>query len=156
MSIQDEIDAQKYREWKNKTKNYNADYYSENKEVILAALLKKTKCELCGKIVNYQQMNRHKKSKYCERHNCNHTSDNKVNAMMMNIERLHAETKLIYSAAKPFQDFSLKNDDEYDRNRYMKDYREICRKLTTGEIKHYDDLTIWEQDLCANRGVCYE
>lgn len=62
------IDAQKYRELKQKTKEYNSSYYLKNKKEILKTLLKKTDCPLCGRQVNYQHIPRHQKSAFCQKH----------------------------------------------------------------------------------------
>ena len=70
MSANDKSDAINYRKLKEKEKNYNAKYYSENKEKILASLLKKTVCSICKRKVNYQHIPRHQKSVYCMKRKC--------------------------------------------------------------------------------------
>jgi hypothetical protein len=110
MSTQDEIDAKKFREWKNKTQKYNSEYYAQNKAVILAALLKKTKCIHCGTVVNHQQMTRHCRSTYCNNHRKPTGLQElkelairmKINVMMYDITKLHDATNAIYEKAQSF------------------------------------------------------
>jgi hypothetical protein len=106
----------------------------------------------------------------------------KIESNFRNMETLCLETQLIAYAATPFVGFKKLatkknvNFSEYkctlsraemkeaesqayldealedEEEEYMNKYRDICRRLNCGDIE-YDDLTEWEQDLCANRGV---
>lgn len=52
---------------KNNTKEYNAKYYADNKERILAMLCKMVICPLCGTSTSHQNLKRHQKGKLCKR-----------------------------------------------------------------------------------------
>lgn len=82
-----------------------------------------------------------------------------LNAQMKKIEQYYLNNKVIYNARVPFVDFSkpylqldAETEERIEDAKYMTRYYDICYRLSTGKIQ-YDDLTIWEQDLCANRGV---
>ena len=49
----------------NNSPEYNKKYYAKKRIDILTTLKAKCKCELCGRQVNYQKMNEHKKTKLC-------------------------------------------------------------------------------------------
>ena len=49
----------------NNTPEYNKKYYAKRREDILKTLATKCICELCGRQVNYQNMNQHKTTKLC-------------------------------------------------------------------------------------------
>jgi hypothetical protein len=50
-----------------KRKEYNKKYYADNKATICGKLTEKEACDICGKMVNHQHVNRHQKSKACLR-----------------------------------------------------------------------------------------
>jgi hypothetical protein len=47
-------------------KEYNKEYYAQNKARISAMLCEKEECTLCGKQVNHQGIKRHQKSPSCQ------------------------------------------------------------------------------------------
>ncbi len=51
---------------KEKQKEYNKKYYSENKEKIEALIGKKCECQFCGRSVRWQNLFKHQKSSYCK------------------------------------------------------------------------------------------
>ena len=63
------MDIQQEKKKKDKKYNnspeYNKKYYAKKRIDILTTLKAKCKCELCGRQVNYQRMNEHKKTKLC-------------------------------------------------------------------------------------------
>ena len=46
-------------------KQYNKQYYEKNREALLQKGSKDEKCELCGRIVRYQNIQKHMKSNIC-------------------------------------------------------------------------------------------
>ena len=53
-------------EGKQKTKEYNKQYYIKNKTKILAQVNKKVECTICNKITNHQHFHRHQLSSFCQ------------------------------------------------------------------------------------------
>ncbi len=51
---------------KEKQKEYNKKYYSENKEKIEASIGKQSQCIFCGRSVRWQNLFKHQKSSYCK------------------------------------------------------------------------------------------
>ena len=51
----------------NNTPEYNAAYYKKNRERTLERLLTKHKCDLCDRMVNYQNIPAHKLTKLCQK-----------------------------------------------------------------------------------------
>jgi len=49
----------------NNSSEYNKAYYAKRREEILTTLKTKCICELCGRKVNYQNMNQHKTTQLC-------------------------------------------------------------------------------------------
>jgi hypothetical protein len=45
---------------------YMKDYYKNNKETILKKAMVKQECPHCNRMIAYQQMNKHQKTKYCK------------------------------------------------------------------------------------------
>lgn len=52
-------------EHKDKINEYNKNYYLENKQKIMDSLNAPCKCKICGRIVRYQRLNGHQKTKLC-------------------------------------------------------------------------------------------
>jgi hypothetical protein len=45
---------------------YMKDYYKKNKEAILEKVMVKQECPYCSRVISYQQMMKHQKTKYCK------------------------------------------------------------------------------------------
>ena len=150
---------------------YNKSYYSENKDAIAKRQSEKECCKYCGRSVRHDNIFKHTRSSYCmNRRKLNAkqiAADKKayfkkVDDMISNLEHLCELNKIIEYATPPFVDFNKLAtkkvrfpevpDFSDEEEEYMNKYRDICRRLNCGDIE-YDDLTEWEQDLCANRGV---
>lgn len=67
MSVQEKIQTIEGKISKDKTKEYNAMYYKKNKEAISIKLCEKVECNLCGRIMIKNNLNRHKTKPICLR-----------------------------------------------------------------------------------------
>ena len=94
---------------------YNKTYYTEHKNAITEKQSAKECCKFCGRTVRHDNIWKHTKSSYCvNRRALNKTkiaADEKakmanINSLMINMERLYYENKLIESATRPFEHFS--------------------------------------------------
>lgn len=52
---------------KEMVKEYNAKYYSKNKEKLIANLCEKVQCNICGKLITKNRLKLHKTTALCGR-----------------------------------------------------------------------------------------
>lgn len=67
-------------------KELNKIYYEKNKADIAAKLYHKEKCEMCGRVVSHQNINKHKNTKYCRTHHEKQNDIELLNKVKNNIE----------------------------------------------------------------------
>ena len=70
MSVQEKInkiESNITKEKKNNSKEYNAEYYSKHKKEILSKLCEKVECNLCGRVIIRNNLNKHKMKPICRR-----------------------------------------------------------------------------------------
>ena len=65
MEIPKQENKRKLTEEPDYTKNYNRDYYTTNKLLLLNKMSEQIHCDRCNQLVTKSHMNRHKKTKKC-------------------------------------------------------------------------------------------
>lgn len=66
--------------------DYNKKYYKENKDRLAEQLYKKVECDGCGRSVNFQNLNKHKKSVLCKNRSNHVESKIDIVAKILKIE----------------------------------------------------------------------
>lgn len=110
---------------KEKQNEYNKTYYTENKDSIAKKQSVKERCKFCGKCVRHDNIWKHTNSSYCVNRRklskkpaptrkltkkaiaAQKEKDGlkRIKALMINMERLYYENKLIEAATPPFKHF---------------------------------------------------
>jgi len=112
-------------------KEYNKNYYSQNKASLLNKAYKKETCDLCGRDVCHVNMRRHKKTPLCKRRQQEQAEDE---AEFDRIEQLEAEAEAQY-----FKEKEEEYWEKMEEQQKLEEYQQQCYIVDSDDEYDYDN-----------------
>lgn len=128
-------------------KEYNKNYYSQNKDSLLTKAYKKEPCNLCGRMVCHVNMRRHKQTKLCIRRQQEQAEEAETMAEEAAAAMAEAEeaAEILTEAAEQqqqlFNCYIVDSDDEDDNDDIIINDNQWELEEEKKNVKLHDSLT---------------